>query len=212
MKKPLLVSSSLLAGLFVCLAAAPASAQDSTPPPAAPMASPPPSSGGGSMNSGGVIGVGAETFLAPSTGNNGPITGAEFVYDMSAFHIEGLLGFGTSSPPMGGSTTTVAFGVAGWYHLAKGSMADFSIGGGAGLNYTSIPAPGTSSTGFTLEPGAEARVFLSPNFALSARVGFAITFGDNNANTNFLLAGQNSGGSTTAAGTFGGFGFTYFFR
>jgi hypothetical protein len=201
MKKPLLVSSSLLAGLLVCLVAANASAQDSTPPPAAPMASsPPPAS---TSSGGGVIGVGATTFLAPSTGNiPGPVAGAEFVYDMPVFHIEGVLGFLHNSPAVGDSSTFVSFGVAGWYHLAKGNMADFSIGGGAGLQYASIPAPGNSSTGFTLEPGAEARVFLSPNFALSARVGFAITFGDNNADTNFLLNGQ----------TTGGLAFTYFFR
>lgn len=201
MKQPLLVSSSLLAGLLVCLAAAPASAQDSTPPPAAPMNTPPPASS--SSMGGGAIGVGATTFLAPTTGNIGsPVTGAEFVYDMPVFHLEAVLGLAHVSPSMGDGSTAVSFGVGGWYHLAKGNMADFSIGGSAGLNYASVPAPGNSSTGFTLEPGAEARVFLSPNFALSARVGFAITFGDNNADTNILLAGQ----------TTGGLAFTYFFR
>ena len=201
MKKPLLVSSSLLAGLLVCLAASNASAQDSTPPPAAaaPMNAPPPASS--SMNSG-AIGIGAEAWLAPALGNNIPLAGAEFVYDMPAFHIEGVLGFRDQSPPAGGSTTDFGVGAAGWYHLAKGVNADFSVGGGAGLLYHSAPGPGMSSTGFTLEPGAEARVFLSPNFALSARVGFAISFGDNNATTNFVLAGQ----------TTGGVGFTYFFR
>jgi len=200
MKKTLLVPS-LLGGLIVCSAAAPALAQDSTPPPAAPM-SPPPASGGSSMG-GGAIGIGATTFLAPSTGNVPlPVTGAEFVYDMPVFHIEGVLGFAHVSPAMGNSTTAVSFGVAGWYHLAKGNMADFSVGGSAGLNYLSAGGAAGSSTGFTLEPGAEARVFLSPNFALSARVGFAITFGDNNADTNILLNGQ----------TTGGLAFTYFFR
>jgi hypothetical protein len=201
MKTPLLFSSSLLAGLMVCLTTAPASAQDSTPPPAAPMASPPASSGG-SMG-GGAIGVGAEIWLAPQVGNMGagPITGGEFVYDMSAFHIEAVLGF-THSSQNGMSNSDFAFGVAGWYHLAKGTNADFSVGGGAGLNYFAPAGAGTSTTGFTLEPGAEARVFLSPNFALSCRVGFAISFGDNSAPTTIGLAGQ----------TTGGLGFTYFFR
>ena len=152
---------------------------------------------------GGAIGVGAVVWLGP-TGNNGPVTGAEFVYDMSQLHIEGVFGFGTASQN-GASTTGVDVGVAGWYHLAKGNMADFSIGGGAGLVYHSAPGAGNSSTGFSLEPGAEARVFLSPNFALSARVGFAIGFGDNNSPTSFGL-----GGATT--GTTGGLGFVYFFR
>jgi hypothetical protein len=202
MKKPLLVSSSLLAGLLVCLAAAPASAQDSTsPPPAAASTSPPPASS--SSMGGGAIGVGAVVWLGP-TGNNAPVTGGEFVYDMSQFHIEGVFGFSHASQN-GASSTGVDVGVAGWYHLAKGNMADFSVGGGAGLAYFSAPGAGNSSTGFSLEPGAEARVFLSPNFSLSARVGFAIGFGDNNSPTTFGL-----GGATT--GTTGGLGFTYFFR
>jgi len=73
--------------------------------------------------------------------------------------------------------------------------------GPAGV-YASAMGAGNSSTGFSLEPGAEARWFASPNFALEARVGFAITFGDNNAATTFSLGGQ-----TSAA-----LGFTYFFR
>ncbi len=64
----------------------------------------------------------------------------------------------------------------------------------------------SSATGFTLEPGALARVFLTPNFALEGRVGFAITFGDNNADTVII----SLGGQTTA--TTAGFGFTYFIR
>ena len=121
---------------------------------------------------------------------------------MPVFHIEGVLGFSHVSPSAGGSSTNVDFGVAGWYHLARGTNADFSIGGSAGLVYASAMGAGNSSTGFTLEPGAEARVFLTPNFALSARVGFAITFGDNSADTDFRLNGQ----------TTGGLAFTYFFR
>ena len=93
------------------------------------------------------------------------------------------------------------FGVGGWYHLFRGVNSDFSLGGVAGLLYDS-PAGAPSTTSFTLEPGAEARVFLTPNFALEGRVGFAITFGDNNANTVISLGGQ-----TTAT-----FGFTYFIR
>ncbi len=200
MKKPLLVSSSLLAGLLVCLAAAPVSAQESSPPP--PATTPPANSAPITSVGSGAIGVGAEVWLAPTVGNNpNPLTGAEFVYDMPVFHIEGVLGFNHTSQN-GASTTGVSVGVAGWYHLARGTNADFSVGGGAGLIYASAMGAGNSSTGFTLEPGAEARVFLSPNFALSCRVGFAISFGDNNAPTSFTLNGQ----------TTGGLGFTYFFR
>jgi hypothetical protein len=196
MKKPLLVSSSLLAGLLVCLVAANASAQDSTsPPPAAPMASSPPPSSSSSMG-GGAIGVGAIEFLSG-------MSGGQFVYDTPMFHVEALLGYQyTSVPNNGPSTNVFQFGVGGWYHLARGNMADFSLGGSAGLVYTSVSGGGGSSTAFAIEPGAQARVFLSPNFALSGRVGIAITTGDNNTDTVFSIAGQE-----TAA-----FGFTYFFR
>jgi hypothetical protein len=145
---------------------------------------------------GGAIGVGAVEFLSPI------ITGGQFVYDMPQFHIEALLGYQhISNANNGGSSTVLDVGVAGWYHLARGSMADFSIGGGVGLIYNS-PIGGNSSTGFAIEPGAEGRVFLSPNFALSGRVGVAITTGDNNTATTISIAGQR-----TAA-----LGFTYFFR
>jgi hypothetical protein len=205
MKKTLLVSS-LLGGLIVCSAAAPALAQDSTPPPAAPMSPPPAAASSSSSMGGGAIGVGAVTWLGSAANPLGvttstPIAGGEFVYDMPVFHLEGVFGFDHASNN-GASATDVRFGVAGWYHLARGTNADFSIGGGAGLIYASATGAGNSATAFTLEPGAEGRVFLSPNFALSARVGFAITFGDNNAPTVFSLAGQ-----TTEM-----FGFTYFFR
>ena len=56
------------------------------------------------------------------------------VYDQSMFHIEGLLGYRHSSRANnGGSDSTFQFGVAGWYHLARGANADFSIGGSVGL-------------------------------------------------------------------------------
>jgi hypothetical protein len=155
---------------------------------------------------GGAIGVGAVAWLGGAPNPSGittsaPVAGAEFVYDMSMAHIEAVFGFdhGTFN---GASASDVRFGVAGWYHLARGTNADFSVGGGAGLIYTSLPGAGNSSTAFSIEPGAEARVFLSPNFALSCRVGFAITFGDNNSATVYSLDGETSGA----------LGFTYFFR
>ncbi len=194
MKKPLLFS--LLGGLALC-AATPAFAQTEPPPPAT---APPPNSAPITSMGGGAIGIGAEAFL--SAVNGFPLAGGEFVYDASAFHIEGLLGYNhTSQANNGGSSSVLQFGVAGWYHLARGTNADFSVGGGVGLVYSS-PLGGNSSTGFAIEPGAEARVFLSPNFTLNGRVGIAITTGDNNQPTTLSILGQE-----TAA-----FGFTYFFR
>jgi hypothetical protein len=193
MKQPLLVSSSLLAGLLVCLAAAPASAQDSMAPP--PASTPPPNSAPVTSVGGGGIGVGAVEWLSG-------VTGAEFVFDMPAFHIEANLGYQHISHADNTADSGLQLGVSGWYHLAKGSMADFSIGGGAAIIYTSPAGAGNAVTQFALEPGAEARVFLSPNFALSARTGVFIRWGDNNSDTTFSIAGQ----------VVTGFGFTYFFR
>jgi hypothetical protein len=190
MKKPLLLS--LLGGLALC-AATPAFAQTEPPPP--PANAPPPNSAPFTTVGGGGIGIGAIAFLSG-------LTGGEFVYDQSMFHIEALLGYNHESRANNmGSDSLFQIGVAGWYHLARGAAADFSVGGSVGLIYTS-PVGGNSSTQFAIEPGAEARVFLTSNFALSGRVGIAITTGDNNSSTTISIAGQE-----TAA-----LGFTYFFR
>ncbi len=199
MKKPLLLSSLLLGGLALTLAASPALAQTETapvtppPPPAVVVSSP---AGGGAG-----LGFGAVAWLGGIQGNQAVPVGAQLVYDQSMFHIEVVLGYEHTSPPgMGASASSFDFGAAGWYHLFRGVNSDFSIGGGAGLIYTA--AGGASTTAFDLAPGAEARVFLTPNFALQAQVGFAITFGDNNTPTSIGINGQ----------TIGAFGFTYFIR
>jgi hypothetical protein len=192
MKTPLLVSSSLLGGLVVLLAAAPAKAQDSTPPPAAaPMASPASSGMGG-----GGIGVGAfVSFFDPGTE-----TFAQFVYDQSNFHLAGDLGFNHVNNN-GATSSDFTVAVEGWYHLSKGASADFSVGGLAGLDYNSPMGAGNSSTVFTLEPAAEARLFVTQSFAFTGRFGLAFVFGDNNTPTTITFAQAT-----------GAFGFTYFFR
>jgi hypothetical protein len=189
MKKPLLLS--FLGGLALC-AATPAFAQTEPPPP--PANAPPPNSAPITSVGGGGIGIGAVEWLSG-------LTGAEFVYDQPMFHLEGVLGYDHISHANNTAESTFSIGVSGWYHLARGTNADFSIGGGAAIFYDSPPG-NNSSTHFALEPGAQARVFLTPNFALSARVGIAVIFGDNNSDTTLLIAGQR-----TAA-----LGFTYFFR
>ncbi len=131
------------------------------------------------------------------------MTGAEFVYDHADVPHRGRPRlrprFARQQQRLDSDFTV---GVSGWYHLARGNNADFSIGGGAGLFYTVTAGQEFVRPRFALEPGAEARVFLTPNFALTGRVGIAITFGDNNSDTTLSIAGQE-----TAA-----FGFTYFFR
>ncbi|HXU62120.1 MAG TPA: hypothetical protein VN962_10485 [Polyangia bacterium] len=186
------LTSFLMGALAVCALGAPVHAQE-PPPPAPPPAGAPSS---GPVLAGGAIGLGALQWLS------GGGTDLEFVYDQPVFHVEVGLGYDhTSYAGDNTSDSDFRFGVGGWYHLARGSMADFSIGGALRMIY-GTDRGGGSGTNFGLEPGAEARVFLSPNFALSGRVGFAITFGDGNQNTTFSLGGQ----------TIGAFGFTYFFR
>jgi hypothetical protein len=189
MKKPLLLS--LLGGLALC-AATPAFAQSEPPPP--PANAPPPNSAPFTSVGGGGIGVGAVVWLSG-------LAGGEFVYDQPMFHIEAILGYNHISHADNTAQSNFTIGVSGWYHLARGSNADFSIGGGAGIFYDSPPG-NNSSTHFALEPGAQARVFLTPNFALTARVGIAIEFGDNNSDTTLSIGGQETGA----------LGFTYFFR
>jgi hypothetical protein len=186
------LTSFLMGALAVCALGAPVHAQE-PPPPGPPPAGAPPSSG--PVLGGGAIGIGALQWLS------GGGTDAEFVYDQPVFHVEVGLGYDHTSHNDNTADSNFRFGVGGWYHLARGSMADFSIGGAVRMIYFTNRTGGSGTT-FGLEPGAEARVFLSPNFALSGRVGFAIVFGDGNQDTNFLLGGQ----TVTA------FGFTYFFR
>ena len=157
----------------------------------------------GASAAGAGLGIGAAGFVS---GMFGP----QVVYDFGAFHIEGLLGFdhrnaGGPNPP---SITTVDLGVSGWYHMHAGDRSDFSLGGGLGFMIVS-PSQGNSANAIVLEPGAQARVFLSDNFALSGRLALDFVFGDGvgapplgGMNEHQALAGQITGG----------FGFTYYFR
>ena len=162
-------------------------------------------SGSGNGSGGAGFGVGAAAFLSG-------MAGVEAVYDQPRWHIEGLLGFDSRDGLVANAPTTTefTFGVRGWYHLHQGTNADFSVGGGVGFDHfsTSVTTPvntvSTSGTETFFEPGAEARVFLTPNFALFGLAGFTLAFGD-------VVNGNNTGigfGSQVNAA----FGFTYFFR
>lgn len=187
MKKPVPRSLLLAFALAIPLAVpAVTLAQDTPPPP------PPPVAEQTRMAPGAGLGVGAFAFLS------GP-AGAQVVYDMSKFHIEGLFGFDHDES---GDNTLYTFGARGWYHLHSGSNSDFSLGGGIGMLNLSGPMD-SSLTATFIEPGALARVFLTPNFALHGTVGFRLVFGDDGAGDGDIgLGGQ----------VVSGFGFSYFFR
>jgi len=184
--RSLLLAAALAVPLFQAVPGL-AFAQETPPPPATTPEPVRPAPGAG-------IGVGAVAFLSG-------VGGAEVVYDLAKFHVEGLFGFthhDRNAP--NADNTDYIFGARGWYHLHMGSNSDFSLGGGLGV-VTSSGAG--SATATFIEPGALARVFLTPNFALHGGVGFRMIFGDQVfGDVNFALGGQ-----VTSS-----FGFTYFFR
>ena len=196
--KKLTLCSVVVAAAVVGLAT-PAFAQDTSPPPAAPTA--PVRRVGrtsGDVANGG-LGVGATVFVSG-------LAGPEVVYDFGLWHLAGMIAFdhepanGNNNAP---SSTAFDFGVGGWYHLHLGESSDFSLGGTFGL-LTYSPPVGNSGTAFEFEPGAQMRVFLTPNVALHAGVAFVLAFGDYVG----VLHKQFSFGGQVAEN----FGFTYFFR
>lgn len=167
-----------------------AQAQD-TPPPAPPPPAPSHSSGGGAG-----IGVGAMISLAG-------FPAAQFVYDQDMWHLEGLFALDSTTQGAAGRQTHVTFGAGGWYHLHRGASSDFSLGVALVVDNTSPPGGGGSSTLTSVEPGAMARAFVTPNVAVHGRLGLAMVLGDTpGGGTDFSLLGQ-----PVLA-----FGFTYFFR
>ena len=141
------------------------------------------------------IGVGAEMTL---TG----ITGATFVYDAAAFHIDALLGGSFKH-----DSSSLAVAGRFFFPLHRSQSADFSVGPGVGLVHTSVhdpdgdgPQEGTSTTPIHLEGAAQIRAFIVPNIALNATAGLGIVL--NNKNDNSATIGGQLGGSL---------GVTYFF-
>jgi hypothetical protein len=179
--------------------AAPAFAEEPTAPPPAPAEPPAARKGAHVVGDNAGLGIGAAGFVSG-------LVGPQVDYDFGAFDISALLAFdhrdaaGGPNPP---TVTTFDFGVSGWYHLHTGENSDFSVGGGFGIENQSV-SPGGSNTSTVLEPGVQMRVFLTPNVALQARLGFSLVFGDTTAkqSPHIGIAGQ----------TVNGFGFTYYFR
>ena len=119
------------------------------------------------------------------------------------WHLEGMFELdSTTNPGNAGRTTHVTFGAGGWYHLHRGASSDFSLGVALAVDNTAPPAGG-SQTLTSVEPGAMARAFVTPNVAVHGRLGIAMVLGDTNGGgTDFHLLGE-----PVIA-----FGFTYFFR
>lgn len=196
MKRNTYLITTLVAGVAMGVAAR-AQAQD-TPPPSEPPPATRSSGGSVSLGGGAGIGVGVAVTL---TNVDTFLPGGQFVYDAALFHIEALLGFASAEVNGAGDRGSEwIFGAGGWYHFHRGSSSDFSLGGLIAIDTTSGPGPSQTTTAF--EPGAQIRAFLTPNVALSARVGLAFVFGDTGSGTNIGLGGQPTGA----------FGLTYFFR
>lgn len=150
--------------------------------------------------SGAGLGVGAAAFVSG-------LAGLDVVYDLPRFHVEGILGFSSLDNVNNGNNnqtiTAFQFGARGWYHLHVGQSSDFSLGGGLGVRTVSGGGQ-PSATATLIEPGMQARVFLTPNFTLNFTGGLSLVFGDStqNATKGFGLGTQ----------LLGGIGFSYFFR
>ena len=112
----------------------------------------------------GSIGVGAEAQIN-GTG------GASLNYDAGEFHVGGFLGF---FDPDGADNTEFDVGARFYYHVHSTAMADFGIGGSLGI--ASLPDAGGDDrqTAVFIEPGAQIRLFLAANVAVSAATGVVI--------------------------------------
>ncbi len=148
------------------------------------------------------IGVGVTQTLAG-------VSGATFVYDASAFHIVGLLGF--ESVNRADDTTRLALGGQFLFHLSTSAQSDFSIGPGLTIQRHTTDGPGGDETNVDIEILAQIRAFIVPNVALSASLGFLVVTVDNNSLAGGITSG--GGGNTVAFGgqVLGALGITYFF-
>ncbi|MGD0836211.1 MAG: hypothetical protein ABSB49_06150 [Polyangia bacterium] len=196
MRRMILISS--LAALAVSLAALPALAQQGATPPASPTYT---STGTATFTSarsthGLGLGLGAMTML---DGTSGLLV----TWGWTGFHADGFAGLKhTPASPGIDSSTDFTLGGRFWYHIHAASFADFSLGGGVGINRVD------TNVSVSLEAGGQIRAFLVPNVAIAADLGFGANFG----NRDDLLIGAQSiggGGNGFVAGTLG---IAYFFE
>jgi hypothetical protein len=127
------------------------------------------------------LGLGVAAML------DGP-AGLSAAFDGGPWHLDSMLGFSKGGS---GSPVTLGIGVRFWYHLAKSSDADFSVGGGLGFTHVGANDPDDRDF-MTVEGGGLVRAFIASNVALSVSAGLAITALDR---SNVSLGGMFIGGA-----------------
>ena len=118
MKTVRALSVSLAAAITLTVASA-ASAQEPAPVTSAP------SRGG--------LGVGVTHML------NGP-GGVDLIFDAGRWHADAFLGMADTD-----AATALNLGARGWFHLHSSTNADFSLGGGLGIDFTNPDGPPEST-------------------------------------------------------------------
>ena len=148
----------------------------------------------------GGFGIGVQTTLRGLGGAElsglGPDAGISVVIDQQKWRVDTLLNF------IFVEDNATAFGIGGrfLYVLHTTSMADFSAGGGVGLQFTDIEFD-DDDDGFAayFEGVGQIRVFVVPNVSVNATLGLGFRVGEGPETVG--LVGQ----------AHGSFGLTYFF-
>jgi hypothetical protein len=117
----------------------------------------------------GTIGVGAEFQLSGLTG------GPSINYDAGMFHVGGFFSFADDDGP---DNTQYSIGGRFYYHVHQTAMADFGVGGALGILSFEPGMGADRATAVFIEPGAQTRLFLAANVAVSASVGLVIGVAD----------------------------------
>jgi hypothetical protein len=124
-----------------------------------------PAMAGGSQGS---IGVGATYSLEG-------IGGASAMYDGGQFHAGGFFGY---YDPAGDDNSDLDLGGEFWFHLHSTAMSDFGVGGRLALQFQDRGGGDADATIAEIDLGAQMRVFVVSNVALSATMGAAILTAD----------------------------------
>ena len=152
------------------------------------------------------IGVGVAQTLAG-------ISGGTFVYDASAFHIVGLLGFQSVDRDPANDSSAFALGGQFLFHVSTTAQSDFSLGGGLTIvEVKNTPGAG-DETNVDIEGLAQIRAFIVPNVALSASLGLLIVTVNDVAilRDGAIVDGGGKNSIGLGGQVVGNFGLTYFF-